>query len=67
VGEEISKLAGQEVVEAGGHPMAAGAFVHANYLDDYLDIVSIDLVLSRMLQRKDALLKKMKEKRQKGG
>jgi RecJ-like exonuclease len=67
VGEELNKVAGQEVVEAGGHPMAAGAFVHSDFLDDYLNLVSVDLVLSRILSRKQALLKKMKEKRQKGG
>jgi hypothetical protein len=67
VGEEISKAAGQEVVEAGGHPMAAGAFVHSDFLDDYLDLVSVDLVLTRILSRKEVLLKRMKEKRQKGG
>jgi RecJ-like exonuclease len=67
VGEQISKAIGQEVVEAGGHPMAAGAFVHADYIDDYLDLVSIDLVISRILLRKDALMKKVTEKRQEGG
>jgi len=67
VGEEISRVAGQEVVEAGGHPMAAGAFVHCDFLDDYLNLVSIDLVLSPLLSKKESLLKKITEKRQKGG
>ena len=67
VGEQISKAVGQDVVEAGGHPMAAGAFVHADYIDDYLDLVSIDLVLSKILPRKDALMKRVAEKRQEGG
>ncbi|MFX1271623.1 MAG: DHH family phosphoesterase [Promethearchaeota archaeon] len=66
-GEQISDAIGQEVVEAGGHPMAAGAFVHADYIDDYLDLVSIDLVLSRILPRRDALMKKIREKKQEGG
>ncbi|MHA1741953.1 MAG: DHHA1 domain-containing protein, partial [Candidatus Thorarchaeota archaeon] len=28
------------VVEAGGHPMAAGAFVHTQHLDEFLKMVS---------------------------
>lgn len=67
VGEELSDIAKQEIVEAGGHPMAAGAFVHNEYLEDYLDLVSIDLALPRNPSRKVALLKKIKGKRQKGG
>ncbi len=30
-------------VEAGGHPMAAGAFVHKDSLDEFLDAVSMNL------------------------
>ncbi|MHA2141812.1 MAG: DHH family phosphoesterase [Candidatus Thorarchaeota archaeon] len=67
VGAEISKIVEQEVVEAGGHPMAAGAFVHNEFLDEYLDLVSIDLALSRIISRKDDMLRKIAEKRMKGG
>jgi RecJ-like exonuclease len=67
VGEELSNIAGQDIVEAGGHPMAAGAFVHAGFLEDYLDLVSLDLILPRIPSRKKALLKQITEKRQKGG
>ena len=67
VGEQINEAMGREVVEAGGHPMAAGAFVHADYIDEYLDLVSVDLVLSRILQRKDTLMKEIIEKKREGG
>jgi RecJ-like exonuclease len=52
VGEEISKAVGKEVVEAGGHPMAAGAFVHSDFLDEYLELVSVDLASSRTGSKK---------------
>ncbi|MHA2042301.1 MAG: DHH family phosphoesterase, partial [Candidatus Thorarchaeota archaeon] len=67
VGEELNNIAGQDIVEAGGHPMAAGAFVHADFLEDYLDLVSLDLILPRIPSKKEGLLKQMTEKRQKGG
>lgn len=39
---------GKMIAEGGGHPMAAGAFVHTDYLDEFLEIVS-DLI-SKTLQ-----------------
>ncbi|MFX1368273.1 MAG: hypothetical protein ACFFAY_06735, partial [Promethearchaeota archaeon] len=33
----------RQVVEAGGHPMAAGAFVHIDFLEEFLELVSFQL------------------------
>ncbi len=33
----------RQVVEAGGHPMAAGAFVHTDFLEEFLELVSFQL------------------------
>ncbi len=33
----------RQVVEAGGHPMAAGAFVHTDFLEEFLELVSYQL------------------------
>ncbi len=40
VASQLNARHGELVVEAGGHPMAAGAFVHSEYLDEFLDLVS---------------------------
>ncbi|RDE12321.1 MAG: hypothetical protein C4K47_08250 [Candidatus Thorarchaeota archaeon] len=42
---------GTMVAEGGGHPMAAGAFVHSDYLKEFLEIVS-DLI-AKSLQSTD--------------
>ncbi len=36
----LNRQLGRDVAEGGGHPMAAGAFVNKECLDDFLDIVS---------------------------
>jgi single-stranded DNA-specific DHH superfamily exonuclease len=38
--KSLNDTHGKMVAEGGGHPMAAGAFVHSDYLDEFLDIVS---------------------------
>jgi RecJ-like exonuclease len=38
--KSLNDAHGRMVAEGGGHPMAAGAFVHSDYLDEFLDIVS---------------------------
>ncbi|TFF91141.1 DHH family phosphoesterase [Candidatus Thorarchaeota archaeon] len=38
--DKLNKLHGTRVAEAGGHPMAAGAFVHNEHLDEFLDLTS---------------------------
>ena len=43
VGEHLNQQHDMLVVEAGGHPMAAGAFVHTEVLDEFLSGVSKDL------------------------
>jgi single-stranded DNA-specific DHH superfamily exonuclease len=47
VGEHLNKQHDSLIVEAGGHPMAAGAFIHQDHLDEFLTGVS-DL-LARIL------------------
>lgn len=42
-GQTLNKKYDTLVVEAGGHPMAAGAFIQPERLDEYLDLVSKDL------------------------
>jgi RecJ-like exonuclease len=44
----LNERYGKMVAEGGGHPMAAGAFVHSDYLDEFLEVVS-DLI-SKLLQ-----------------
>jgi RecJ-like exonuclease len=44
VGDALNQKHDMLVVEAGGHPMAAGAFVHTEVLDEFLSGVSSDLV-----------------------
>lgn len=39
----VNESAEKKVAEAGGHPMAAGAFVHEDYLDEFLEIVSAEI------------------------
>jgi len=46
VGEVMNREHEEQVVEAGGHPMAAGAFVHKDYLDEFLERVSDTLAQS---------------------
>jgi len=48
--EVLNQKHGQMLAEGGGHPMAAGAFVHHEYLDEFLDIV--DESLAAMLSEK---------------
>ncbi|NHJ12839.1 MAG: DHH family phosphoesterase [Candidatus Thorarchaeota archaeon] len=43
VGQEMNERYESQVVEAGGHPMAAGAFVHTDYLEEFLRLVSSQL------------------------
>jgi len=43
VGKAMNDEHEQLVVEAGGHPMAAGAFVHEEFLDEFLKLVSVSL------------------------
>ncbi|MFX1602639.1 MAG: DHH family phosphoesterase [Promethearchaeota archaeon] len=52
VGEAMNDEQGEQVVEAGGHPMAAGAFVHTNYLDEFLNRVSVSLAHSLGQEKK---------------
>ncbi|TFG07978.1 DHH family phosphoesterase [Candidatus Thorarchaeota archaeon] len=40
VAESLNKQYGETVAEAGGHPMAAGAFVHEIHLEEFLDMTS---------------------------
>jgi RecJ-like exonuclease len=40
VAEHMNQEHGTLVVEAGGHPMAAGAFVHKNHVDEFLKLSS---------------------------
>ncbi|MBS3796073.1 MAG: DHH family phosphoesterase, partial [Candidatus Thorarchaeota archaeon] len=42
-GKSLNRKYNALVVEAGGHPMAAGAFVQPEKLEEYLDLVSNDL------------------------
>jgi RecJ-like exonuclease len=42
--EMLNGTHGQMLAEGGGHPMAAGAFVHHDYLDEYLELVSKKIV-----------------------
>ncbi len=42
VSRKLNEQHGMLVAEAGGHPMAAGAFVHSEYLDEFLRLVSDD-------------------------
>ncbi|MBD3407633.1 MAG: hypothetical protein GF411_16065 [Candidatus Lokiarchaeota archaeon] len=39
----VNESAEEKVAEAGGHPMAAGAFVHEDYLDEFLELVSVEI------------------------
>jgi len=43
VSEALNKREGKLVAEAGGHPMAAGAFVHNDNLEEFLEHVSKEL------------------------
>ncbi len=43
VGESMNEAHKSQVVEAGGHPMAAGAFVHTDHLEQFLNLVSTQL------------------------
>lgn len=43
IGSLLNERHGSLRVEAGGHPMAAGAFVHRDSLDEFLDEVSMKL------------------------
>ncbi|MFW9943986.1 MAG: hypothetical protein ACFFB7_03225, partial [Candidatus Sifarchaeia archaeon] len=52
VGEAMNEEQKEQVVEAGGHPMAAGAFVHTNYLDEFLERVSVSLAQSLGQEKK---------------
>jgi single-stranded DNA-specific DHH superfamily exonuclease len=38
--KSLNERYGKMIAEGGGHPMAAGAFVHSDYLDEFLEIVS---------------------------
>ncbi|TFG11981.1 DHH family phosphoesterase [Candidatus Thorarchaeota archaeon] len=40
VGKDINEREGRTVIEAGGHPMAAGAFVENGFLDEFLRLSS---------------------------
>jgi len=40
VGEYLNEQHDSLIVEAGGHPMAAGAFIHQDHLDEFLTGVS---------------------------
>ncbi|MGY5875581.1 MAG: DHH family phosphoesterase [Candidatus Thorarchaeota archaeon] len=40
VGDSLNEQHGALIVEAGGHPMAAGAFVHTDHLEEFLTQVS---------------------------
>jgi len=39
-GDQLNEENDELIVEAGGHPMAAGAFVHRDFLDRFLTLVS---------------------------
>jgi single-stranded DNA-specific DHH superfamily exonuclease len=52
VGEVMNEEYEEQVVEAGGHPMAAGAFVHNDYLDEFLERVSVSLAQSLNQEKK---------------
>ncbi len=52
VGEAMNEEHEEQVVEAGGHPMAAGAFVHTDYLDEFLERVSVSLAQSMGMEKK---------------
>ncbi len=52
VGEIMNEEHAEQIVEAGGHPMAAGAFVHKDYLDEFLDRVSVSLAESLGQQKR---------------
>ncbi len=41
--EQLNNQKDEMIAEAGGHPMAAGAFVHREHLDEFIDIVSAHL------------------------
>jgi RecJ-like exonuclease len=43
VGGNLNDKYQRQVVEAGGHPMAAGAFVHTDFLEEFLELVSFQL------------------------
>lgn len=38
--KSLNERHGTMIAEGGGHPMAAGAFVHSDYLDEFLETVS---------------------------
>ena len=51
--EELNAEIGRKVAESGGHPMAAGAFVELNFLDDFLAFLDLAIAEQKEKRKKE--------------